>query len=132
VKRNVTPLFCKTIFYNMDVPSSAEGIFMFLIRLVEPNIMNLYYTCYNVLLYITTKFSTLKLLFFSFSSCLTIERSIVFNKRLWTSNVNRFRGFLVPRPHWIKVLFIRKTRTSSSITENSEIFKKFHKISNFS
>ena len=28
---------------------------------------------------ITTKFSTLKLLFFSFSSCLTIERSIVFN-----------------------------------------------------
>ena len=27
---------------------------------------------------ITTKFSTLKLLLFSFSSCLTIERSIVF------------------------------------------------------
>jgi hypothetical protein len=41
--------------------------------------------------------------------------------------VNRFRGFLVPRPDWIKVLFIRNTRTSSSINENSEIFSKISK-----
>ena len=26
--------------------------------------------------------------------------------RLWTGNVNRFRGFLVPRPDWIKVLYL--------------------------
>ena len=24
----------------------------------------------------------------------------------WTGNVNRFRGFLVPRPDWIKVLYL--------------------------
>ena len=53
---------------------------------------------------ITTKFFTLKLLFFSFFSCLTIERSIVF--RLWTGNMNRFRELLVPRLDWIKVFYL--------------------------
>ena len=48
---------------------------------------------------ITTKFSTLKLLFFSFSSGPQFLR-------LWTGNVNRFRGLLVPRPDWITVLYL--------------------------
>jgi hypothetical protein len=75
---------------------------------------------------ITTKFSTLKLLFFSFSSCMTIERSIVFKtmdrqcesfSRIFSSATGLDKSFI----------FIRNTWTSSSINENSEIFKKFHK-----
>ena len=79
---------------------------------------------------ITTKFSTLKLLFFSFSSCLTIERSIVFKtmdqqcesfSRIFSSATRLDKSFM----------FIRNTRTSSSINENSEIFKIFKKFQNF-
>ena len=70
---------------------------------------------------ITTKFSTLKLLFFFFSSCLTIERSIGFKtmdrqcesfSRTFSSATGLDKSFI----------FIRNTRTSSSINENSEIF----------
>ena len=70
---------------------------------------------------ITTKFSTLKLLFFSFSSCLTIERSIVFKtmdrqcdsffSRIFSSATRLDKSFI----------FIRDTLTSSSNNENSEI-----------
>ena len=88
---------------------------------------------------ITTKFSTLKLLFFSFYSCLTIERSIVFKTmdRLWTGNVNRFRGCLVPRPDWIKVLYLFGTLGLHRLLTKTLKFKKnlknfsFHKISKF-
>ena len=71
---------------------------------------------------ITTKFSTLNLLFFSFSSCLTIERSIVFKtmdrqcesfSQIFSSATRLDKSFI----------FIRNTWTSSSINENSEIFK---------
>ena len=77
---------------------------------------------------ITTKFSTIKLLFFSFTSCLTIERSIVFKimdrqcelcSRIFSSATGLDKRFI----------FIRNTRTSSSINENSEIFNKISKIS---
>ena len=73
---------------------------------------------------ITTKLFTLKLLFFSFSSCLTIERSIVFMTmdrqcesftRIFSSATGLDKS----------LIFIRETRTSSFINENSEIFKKF-------
>jgi hypothetical protein len=76
---------------------------------------------------ITTKFSTLKLLFFSFSSCLTIEQSIVFKtmdrqcqsfSRIFSSATGLDKSFI----------FIRNTWTSLSINENSEIFKKFLKF----
>ena len=79
---------------------------------------------------ITTKFSTLKLLFFSFSSCLTIERSIVFKtmdrqcesfSRIFSSATGLDKGFL----------FIKNTWTLSSINENSEIFQKFQNFKNF-
>ena len=78
---------------------------------------------------ITTKFSTLKLLFFSFSSCLTIERSIVFKtmdrqcesfSRIFSSATGLDESFI----------FIRNTWTSSSINENSENFKNFIKFQN--
>jgi hypothetical protein len=37
-------------------------------------------------------------------------------------NVNRFRGFLVPRPDWIKVLYLFGTLgVHRLINENSEI-----------
>jgi hypothetical protein len=80
---------------------------------------------------ITTKFSTLKLLFFSFSSCLTIERSIVFKtmdrqcesfSRIFSSATGLDKSFI----------FIRNTRTSSSINENISNFQKFQKISKIS
>jgi hypothetical protein len=89
---------------------------------------------------ITKKKSTLKLLFFSFSSCLTFERSIVFKtmdrqcesfSRIFSSTTGLDKSFI----------FIRNTWTSSSSNENSEIFKiskiskkvkNFHKISKFS
>jgi hypothetical protein len=70
---------------------------------------------------ITTKFSTLKLLFFSFSSCLTIERSIDFKtmdqqcesfSQIFSSATGLDKSFI----------FIQNTRTSSHINENSEIF----------
>ena len=85
---------------------------------------------------ITTKCSTLKLLFFSFSSCLTIERSIVFKTmdRQYESVSRIFNSSTVLDKSFI---FIRNTRTSSSIYENSEIFKKilnfeiFIKLKNF-
>ena len=46
-------------------------------------------------------------------------------------NVNRFRGFLVPRLDWIRFILIRNTRTSSSINETSEIFNKFQNLKKF-
>ena len=76
---------------------------------------------------ITTKFSTLKSLFFSFSSCLTIERSIVFKNMdrqcewfswIFSSATGLDKSFM----------FIRNTRTSSSINENSEILKKLKNL----
>jgi hypothetical protein len=89
---------------------------------------------------ITTKFSTLKLLFFSFSSCLTIERSIVFKtmdrqcesfSRIFNSATGLDKSFI----------FIRNSWTSSSIKENSAwwlqvlwkfwIFLKILKFCNF-
>ena len=76
---------------------------------------------------IRTTFFTLKLLLFSFSSCLTIERSIVFKtmdrqcesfSRIFSSATRLDNSFI----------FIRNTRTSSSINikKNSK-FQKFHK-----
>ena len=85
---------------------------------------------------ITTKFSTLILLFFSFSSCLTIERSIDFK-----TMDRRFHRFLVPRPDWIKVLYLFRTlglhhilTKTQKFLKNLKKFKKFqniHKISKF-
>ena len=74
-------------------------------------------------MYITTQFSTFKLLFFSFSSCLTIDRSIVF--RLWTGNANRFRGLLAARADWIKVLYLFGTLGFHRILTNT--FSKLKK-----
>jgi hypothetical protein len=84
---------------------------------------------------ITTKFSTLKLLFFSFSSCLTIERSIVF-KTMDRQCESFSRTFSSATELDKSFIFIRKTRISSSINENSEFFKKFQnseffKLKNF-
>jgi hypothetical protein len=84
---------------------------------------------------ITTKCSTLKLLFFSFSSCLTIERSIVFKtmdrqcesfSRIFNSATGLDKSFI----------FIRNTRTPLAINENSkkkknQNFEKKSKISVF-
>ena len=79
---------------------------------------------------ITTKFSTLKLLFFAFTSCLTIERSIVFKtmarqcesfSRISSSAAGLDESFI----------FIRNTLTSSSINENSEFSKKISKFQKF-
>ena len=76
---------------------------------------------------ITTKFSTSKLLFFSFSSCLTIERSIVFKtmdrqcesfSRIFSSATGLDKSFI----------FIRNTQTSSSI--NSETSKRYSETEN--
>ena len=94
---------------------------------------------------ITTTFSTLKLLFFSFSNCLTIERSIVF--KTMDRQCESFSRSISSATGLDKsFIFIRNTRTSSSINENSEflrkiqnfqkiskisVFIKFHKISNF-
>ena len=79
---------------------------------------------------ITTKCSTLKLLFFSFSSCLTIEQSIVFKTMDWQCELFSwsFRSATVLDRSFI---FIRNTRTSSSINENSEIFLKFQNFKIF-
>jgi hypothetical protein len=64
---------------------------------------------------ITTKFSTLKLLFFSFSSCLTIERSIVFKtmdrqcesfSRIFSSATGLDKGFLFIQNTWTIFRFI--------------------------
>ena len=79
---------------------------------------------------ITTKFSTLKLLFFSFSSCLTIERSIVFKTMDWQCE-SCSRIFSSATGLDKRFIFIRNTRTSSSINENSEIFKKKLNFKNF-
>jgi hypothetical protein len=79
---------------------------------------------------ITTKCSSLKLLFFSFSRGLTIERPIVFKtmdrqcesfSRIFSSTTRLDESFM----------FIRNTLTSSSINENSEIFTKFKIFKNF-
>jgi hypothetical protein len=70
----ITEYGCKKFrWLNISKGTSArfddkQYIFLFIL----PQYMN-----------ITTKFSTLKLLFFSFSSCLTIERSIVFKTMDW-------------------------------------------------
>ena len=78
---------------------------------------------------ITTKFSTLKLLFFSFISCLTIERSIVYKtmdrqcesfSRIFSSATRLDNSFI----------FIRNTRTSSSINENWNFLKISKKFKN--
>ena len=79
---------------------------------------------------ITTKFSSLKLLFFSFSRCLTIERPIVFKTMdrqcesfswIFSSTTRLDESFM----------FIWNTLTSSSINENSEIFTKLKNFKNF-
>jgi hypothetical protein len=80
---------------------------------------------------ITTKFSTLKLLFFSFSSCLTIERFIVFKTMDWQCE-SFSRIFSSATGLDKSFMFIRNTRTSSSINENCEIFKKLKKNPKFS
>jgi hypothetical protein len=80
---------------------------------------------------ITTKFSTLKLLYFSFSSCLTIEQSIVF-KTMDRQCESFPRNFSSATRLHKSFMFIRNTRTASSINENSEIFQKFQKNSKFS
>jgi hypothetical protein len=79
---------------------------------------------------IITKFSTLKLLFFSFSSCLTIERSIVF-KTMDPQCESFSRTFSYATGLDKSFIFIRNTRTSSSINENSEIKKKIKISKNF-
>ena len=79
---------------------------------------------------ITTTFSTLKLLFFSFSSFFTIERSIAFKtmdrqcesfSRIFSSATGLDKSFI----------FIRNTWISTSINEDSEIFKKISKFLKF-
>ena len=75
---------------------------------------------------ITTKFSTLKLLFFSFSSCLTIERSIVF-KTMDRQCESFSRIFSSATGLDKSCIFIRNTRTSSSYQRklwNSKVKKK--------
>ena len=71
----------------------------------------------------TATFSTLKLLFFSFSSCLTIERSIVF-KTMDRQCESFSRIFCSATGLDKRFIFIRNTWTSSSIDENSEISKR--------
>ena len=102
--------------YNMVTYLS---VFLLLVCIIVPQYMN-----------ITTKFSTLKLLFFSFSSCLTIERSIVF-KTMDRQCESFSRTFSSATGLDKSVIFIRNIRTSSSINENSEIFKKFQNFKNF-
>jgi hypothetical protein len=80
---------------------------------------------------ITTKFSTLKLLFFSFSSCLTIERFIVFKTMDWQCE-SFSRIFSSATGLDKSFMFIRNTRTSSSINDYCEIFKKLKKKPKFS
>ena len=78
---------------------------------------------------ITTKFSTLKFLFFSFSSCLTIERSIVF--KTMDRQCESFSRIFRSAPGLDKsYTFIRNTWTSLSAKENSEIFKNFKNFKN--
>ena len=84
---------------------------------------------------ITTKCSTLKLLFFSFSSCLTIERSIVF--KTMDRQCESFSRIFSSRPDWIKVLYLFGTlglhRLLTKTLKSLSNFKKFsfHKISKF-
>ena len=89
---------CQVTFHSSVTFKSYAKLFIFIV----PQYMN-----------ITTKFSTLKLLFFSFSSCLTIEQSIVFKtkdrqcesfSRIISSATGLDKSFI----------FIRNTRTSSS------------------
>ena len=78
---------------------------------------------------ITTKFSTLRFLFFSFSSCLTIE-SIVF--KTMDRQCESFSRIFRSAPGLDKsYTFIRNTWTSLSAKENSEIFKTFQKFPKF-
>jgi predicted transcriptional regulator len=82
---------------------------------------------------ITTEFSTLKLLLFSFS-CLTIERSIVF-KTMDRQCESFSRVFSSATGLENSLIFNRNIGTSSSIHENStkknSKFKKIQKISKF-
>jgi hypothetical protein len=69
---------------------------------------------YCISMNITTKFSTLKLLFFSFPV-------------VWL--LNRFRGFLVPRPDWIKDLYVFGTLgLHRLLTKTLNFFYKFSKL----
>ena len=52
--------------------------------------------------------------------------------RLWTGNVNRFRGFLVPRPDWIKVLYLFGTLGLHRLLTKTLKFPKNFKISKIS
>jgi hypothetical protein len=52
-----------------------------------------------------------------------------FYLRLWTGNVNRFRGFLVPRPNWIKVLYLFGTLGLHRLL--TKTLKFLNKIQNF-
>jgi hypothetical protein len=108
-----------TICWNFS--SCLNNIYLLL--LFDCRTVHSFYYCTSVY-EITTTYSTLKLLFFSFSSCFTIERSIVFKtmdrqyesfSRMFSSATGLDKSFI----------FIRNSWTSSSIKENSEIFKKF-------
>ena len=78
----------------------------FEIEIIVPQYMN-----------ITTTFSTLKLLFFPFSSCLTIERSIVF--KIMDRQCESFSRIFSSATGLDKsIMFIQNTRTSLSINEN--------------
>jgi hypothetical protein len=101
------------------VRGNQQSIFHGLIMIIVPQYMN-----------ITTKFSTLKLLFFSFSSCLTIERSIVF-KTMDRQCESFLQIFSSPTGLDKRFIFIRNTQTSLSINENSEILKKFQNFKIF-
>ena len=94
---------------------------------------------------ITTKFSTLKLLFFSFFSCLTIERSIVFKtmdrqcelfSRIFSSATGLDKSFIFIRLLTETLKFsknfknfkILKLKINKFKVQN---FKNFKKIQNF-
>ena len=105
---------------------------------------------------ITTKCSTLKLLFFSFSSCLTIEQSMVFktmdrqcesfsriissglDKSLYLFGTLGLHRLLTKTLKFLKNLKIKKISKNFKISKISKKFKIFiafqnlHKISKFS
>jgi hypothetical protein len=56
--------------------------------------LNISFALENASLFITSSFLLLRKYFCTLFS------------RLWTGNVNRFHGFVVPRPDWIQVLYL--------------------------
>ena len=120
---NKTPFgSCHVTFHSSVTFISYAKLFIFIV----PQYMN-----------ITTNFFTLKLLFFSFSSCFDYWAVHSFFED-WTGNVNRFRGFLVPRPDWIKVLYLfgtiglhRLLTKTLKFSKKLKISKKFSKFLKF-